>query len=398
MVTMLQHKAYKYRLDPTTGQENMLYQYAGACRWIYNWGLSRKREYYAENGKGLGYNALAGELVKLKRQDETVWLKEAYAKSLQQALMDLEVSFRNFFEKRARFPKFRSKKNGDYSFRLPQNIRVKDGTILLPKTGWIKMVQHRPIEGVIKNAAFTKDACGHWYVSILTEFELPEIVLPIPDAAAIVGVDVGLKDFLVADSGERTCTPKFYRKAEQKLKRVQRQLSRKKIGSNNRGKARFNVARLHNHVANQRKDFLHKESANLVRQYDAICVEDLCVKGLARTKLAKSVHDAGWGMFRQMLEYKCRWNYKHFVKVNRWYPSSKTCSECGEVNHSLKLSDREWICTACGSILDRDLNAAINIKREGLRILAAGHAESQNACGADVRLLEREAIGVEAGN
>lgn len=391
---MLEHKAFRFRLKPTKQQEQKLLQYAGACRWIYNWGLARKKEYYAEHKKTLGYNKLAVELTDVKKQSETSWLAEMPSQSLQQSLKDLDKAFKNFFEKRAGLPKFKSRKQNKYSFRLPQNVHVKDNAVFVPKIGWVKMKQHRSLEGTIKNATFKRDMVGNWCVVVMTEFDLPDIVIPAPIKA--VGLDMGLKDFLVTDSGKRVSPPKFYRASECKLKRAQRQLSRKQKGSSNRNKAKLRVAKLHAKVASQRQDFLHKLSSKLVKQHDAICVEDLCVKGLVRTKLAKSISDAGWGYFRQMLEYKSRWNYKHFVKIGRFFPSSKTCSECGDVNHDLKLSDREWICTTCGSVLDRDLNAAINIKNEGLRIITAGHAE--NACGADVRLLEREAVGVEAGS
>ncbi len=220
-----------------------MYQYAGACRWVYNWGLARKKEYYAEHKKTLGYNNLAGELVELKKQPETAWLALMPSQSLQQSLKDLDRAFKNFFERRARYPRFRSRKQGRYAFRLPQNVHVKDNAVWAPKVGWLRMRQHRPIEGTVKSATFKRNALGHWYVVFIAEFELLDVAVPMP--TEVVGLDMGLKDFLVTDNGERVSPPQFYRRAEHKLKKVQRQLLRKKKGSSNRSKAKQKVARVH---------------------------------------------------------------------------------------------------------------------------------------------------------
>lgn len=200
-----------------------------------------------------------------------------------------------------------------------------------------------------------------------------------------MGLDLGLKELVVTSNGERINPPQYYRRQARKLARAQRTLSRKQRGSQNRTKARRHVARLHQKIKNQRQDFLHQLTTSLVREHDGLCIEDLCVKGLAKTKLAKSVLDAGWGQLRRMLEYKCRWSYKHLAVIDRWFPSSKTCAHCGAIHAHLTLADRTWICL-CGEIIDRDLNAAQNIRLQGLMMMdAVGHTESENACGGAVR-------------
>jgi putative transposase len=230
---------------------------------------------------------------------------------------------------------------------------------------------------------------GH-VVSLTAEFELPELPLPKADSARVVGIDVGLKDFLVLSNGARQAPPKHYRAAENKLRRAQRKLSRKVKGGRNHEKARRQLARIHQKVRAKRQDFSHKLSTSLIQNWQAVCVEGLALKGLARTKLAKSFSDAAFGEFKWQLGYKAAWHRKHLVEINRWFPSSKLCGDCGTVSETLTLADRVWACQ-CGEVHDRDLNAARNIRNEGLRILeAAGHADSLNACGAGVRLPDGE--------
>ena len=256
----------------------------------------------------------------------------------------------------------------------------------IPKIGLVSLRLSRPVEGTIKSATFSRDACGHWFVCLSVQSEVPVVPLALPLPETVVGIDVGLKDAVVLSTGERVEAPRLYRKAQQRLKRAQRALCRKVKGSKNRTKARTRVARLHQKVANQRQDFLHKLTTRLVRPSGAICIEDLNVKGLARTKLAKSMLDAGMGELRRQLAYKGLWYGVPVVAIGRWYPSSKRCHDCGSCNADLQLSDRTWVCTACGCVIDRDLNAALNMRDEGYRLLAAGHAERQNACRAPVRL------------
>ncbi len=377
-------KVFRFRLRPNKVQENRLYQLSGARRFVWNWALNRSKRFYAQNTKSLNAAQLSTELTNLKKLPEMAWLKEADSQLLQQSLKDLDTSYKNFFAKRARFPKFKSKKIDAPRFRIPQRVKVENGKVYVPKIGWIRVFQSQDVLGITKSATFKRDAVGHWYVTLTTEFDMPDVPLEPVNADNVIGFDAGLKDFAVFSDGTRVAPPKFYRKGQRKLKRVQRQLSRSKKGSSNRKKAQKKVARAHKKISNQRQDFLHKLSNEIVKKFDGICVEDLNLKGMAKTKLAKSVLDAGHGEFRRQLEYKSCWNRKHFAIINRWFPSSKLCGCCGAVNKELKLSDRVWSC-ACGTVHDRDLNAAENIKLEGLKlIVAVGQSETLNACGANV--------------
>ncbi len=381
---MQEYCTYRYRLEPTAAQEAGLYRFAGARRWIWNWALHRKQAHYQQHKVGLSFSALCEELPLLKADPETEWLKDIDSQLLQQALRDLEQAFKAFFARRARYPRFKARKRGAFSFRIPQRVTIADGRVTVPKIGSIKLRYHRPIVGETKSATFSRDAAGHWYVSLIVAFELPDDPVPLPSIEQVVGIDVGLKDFAVLSDGTRIEPPKFYRRAERKLKRAQRTLSRKTKGSRNRMKARRQAARLHTKVACQRRDWLHKQSATIIRRYEAICIEDLNVRGLAKTKLAKSIHDAGWSVFRSLLAYKTCWKRKQLAVINRFYPSSRLCRHCGTINPALRLSDRVWQCT-CGVVHDRDLNAAANIQHEGHRLLAVGHTESQNAWGQSIR-------------
>jgi putative transposase len=375
-------KCFKYRIEPTQEQEQRFLSFAGCRRYVWNWALSRKQEVYKTTGKSIGYNALAAELVSLKRQPDTVFLKECHSQVLQQVLMDLETAFKNFFEKRARFPKFKSRKRTSPAFRIPQNVSVVDGKVSVPKLGLVKARIHRPLEGTVKSATIKQEADGHWYVVFVAHIEIAELE---PTTHSPVGIDVGLESFLTTDDGDKVKPPKFYRKAERKLKRLGRQFSRCQKQSRRRTKAKQRLARYHRRISNQRADFLHKLSHSFATRHDTICIEDLNLKGLVKTKLAKSFSDAALGSFVRMLDYKAIWHNSQIVRVGRFYPSSKTCHDCKNVQ-SLELSDRNWICLSCGVIHDRDTNAAKNILSEGLRILVAGMAKSQNASGGNVRL------------
>jgi putative transposase len=324
-------------------------------------------------------------LTELKRRPETSWLNEVDSQSLQQALKDLHRAFVNFFEKRSRYPRFKSKKRDTRRFRIPQRVKIKDGKAYVPKVGWVRIRRSRDIDGAIKGATFKRCGDGYWYVTLTVEFEMPAIALPAPDPAKTIGIDLGLIDFVTpSDGSDPIPAPKFYRKGRRKIRRNQRAVSRRERGSKRREKARRRLARAHQRVANRRNDFLHKLSTDLVNQHEAICVEDLNVKGLARTKLAGSFSDAAMGEFRRQLAYKCEWDRKALVVIDRFFPSSKMCNSCGALNDRLTLSDREWDCD-CGAHHKRDFLAACNIRDEGLRTLAAGQAERLNAQGASVR-------------
>jgi putative transposase len=383
---MLLRKVYRFRMRPTKAQEAALYRMAGALRFVYNWALDRRKSYYAEHGKGISARELSSELTAIKGEPDTHWLKEADSQMLQQALKDVNRAFDAFFEKRSRFPRYRCRKAGHFTFRIPQRVKVKEGKVYIPKVGWVRIRQSRAVEGTTKSATFKRDACGHWYVALTTEFEIPAASLKAPAPAKPVGVDLGLKDLFVLSDGERVPAPRFARKGSRKLKEAQKGLSRKKPGSRRREKAKHRVAKVHRKVSNQRSDFLHKLTTGLTRKYDCICVEDLSVKGLAKTKLSRSILDAAFGEFVRQVQYKAAWNLRHSVKVGRFFPSTKLCSECRELNPNLNLSDRTWLCVSCGTQHDRDLNASRNILAEGLRLVAAGQTETLNARGEPVSL------------
>ncbi|MCW3099751.1 MAG: transposase, OrfB family, central region, partial [Chthonomonadaceae bacterium] len=381
---MIVTRCYRFRLEPNAEQEQEFFRFAGCRRFVWNWALERKKTVYKETGKGISYKALAAELVQLKKQPETAFLKECHSQVLQQTLMDLDKAFVSFFEKRAKFPKFKSRRRACHSFRIPQNVCLVDGKVSIPKIGLVNVRLHREMEGEIKGATIKQEPSGHWNVTFVSHLELPDAP---PTCENPVGIDVGLESFVTLDSGEKAKPPRFYRKGERKLRRAQRKLSRCHKTSRNRAKAKKRVALCHAKVRNQRNDWLHKLSYQLVRLYDTLCIEDLNLKGLVRTKLAKSFSDAAISTFLRMLEYKVVPRYGQVVKVGRFFPSSKTCSnpDCGH-KQPLELSDRMWVCERCGTLHDRDINAAINILVEGLRILAVGIPESRNANGGNVRL------------
>jgi putative transposase len=377
------NKVFRFRMRPSTIQGQALMRLAGARRFVWNWALDRRKIYYSEYAKTIPAALLSTELTALKNQPETAWLKEADSQALQQTLKDLDRAFRNFFEKRARFPRFKSRKRDTPRFRIPQRVKIVAGKVYVPKVGFVRIRQSQAVTEKTKSATFRRDASGHWFVSLTAEFEMPDVALPSPDPLKIAGIDLGLKDFAVLSSGERIAAPKFFRTGQRKLEKAQRVLSRRKAGSNRRAKAKALVARIHRNIINQRGDFLHKLTTRLVADHDGLCIEDLNVKGLARTKLAKSVNDASWGEFRRQVEYKSVWNRKHVAVIDRYYPSTRLCRFCGAINATMTLSDRQWFCD-CGIGHDRDLSAAINIRDEGLRMLAVGHTESQNARGRPV--------------
>lgn len=378
-------RALRFRLEPTAEQEQALARFAGARRWAWNWALEQRRAHYAETGKTLGTAPLCRQLTELKRQPEYAWLYEINAQLPQQAIRDLDQAFAAFFSKRAAFPRFKSKKTDRQRLRIPQGVRLSKGRIVLPRLGSIKIRQSRAVVGALGGATCKQDATGHWFVTITETLpvDLPATVSANPER--VLGLDRGLKDLIVGSDGSRVAAPRWYRMSERRLRRTNKALSRTQKGSRRHQKARHRLALVHQKTANCRADFLHKLTTRLVQQYDGVCIEDLSTLGLARTKLAKSVLDAAWGEFARQLRYKAEWIGKLVVKTDRWYPSSKTCSACGWRLSELPLSVRVWSCPACGVVQDRDLNAALNIRAEGLRMLAAGHADSRNARRAAVR-------------
>lgn len=386
------NKAYRFRMEPTTTQQGDLVRMAGARRWVWNWALRRWKDYYEAHGKSIGLSQLSRELTALKHQEETAWLKDVDSQALQQTLKDLHRAFQNFFARRARYPRFKSKKRDPLRFRIPQRVKINPGQIYIPKVGLVKIRQSQQVDETVKSATFRCAADGHWYVTLTTSFEMPDVGLPPVDPACTVGIDLGLKEFAVLSDGTREPSPRLFRKGQRKLRKAQRAASRRQVGSQRRAKAKQKVARVHQKITNQRGDFLHKLTSNLVKKYDVFCIEDLSLRGMARSKLAKSVMDAALGEFRRQLQYKCLWARKQLVVIDRWFPSSRLHAQCGFINDQLTLSDRIWTCS-CGTVIDRDLNAATNIKTEGLKMLAVGQTESLNAQGQSVRPAKAGTIG-----
>jgi putative transposase len=372
-------------MRPSRARADALNRMAGARRFVWNWALRRWKDHYEATGRSIPLEQLSAELTALKAAPDTAWLNEVDSQALQQVLKDLHRAFVNFFEKRAGYPRFKSRKRDKARFRIPQRVKIKDGKVYVPKVGWVRIRLSREVDGVTKSATFRREADGSWYVSLTAEFERPDVAIPPPDPEKTIGLDLGLIDFVTpSDGSEPTPAPKFYRKATNRIRRAQKAVSRRKLGSKRREKAKRRLARAHRKAGDQRQDFLHKLSTDLVNKHEAICIEDLNVKGLARTKLAKSFGDAAMGEFRRQLEYKGLWNRTTLVVIDRFFPSSKMCGRCGALNDRLTLSDREWDCD-CGAHHKRDLLAARNIRDEGLRILAEGHSERLNAQGASVR-------------
>lgn len=365
---MIINKAFKYRLYPSDKQKELMAQHFGSCRFVYNYFLRKRIDFYAENKdkekQGLTYYDTALLLTKLKNNSEYIWLNDINAQSLQQSIRRLDVAYNNFFNKRARFPNFK-KKHGKQSFLVPQSFRidVKNRLLIIPKLEPIKIILHRKLEGSIKSVNISKTPSNKYFASILCEMDKS---VKIKKKGNQIGIDLGLKSFLVTSKNDKIDAPKFLRKSERKVIRLQQTLSRKIKGSNRRSKARIKVARIHEKIANQRNDFLHKLSHRLVSENQAIFAEDLNVKGiLANHCLAKSVSDSGWSEFVRQIKYKSEWSGVYFGQIDRFFPSSKRCYNCGWINESLSLKDREWVCQDCGQVVDRDFNAAQNILQFG---------------------------------
>ena len=382
------NRTYKFRLYPTKTQTELLARHFGCTRFVYNYFLNQRQEQYRLTGKSDNFYAECKSLTELKEQKETAWLKEVSAQSLQFAIRCLDTAYTNFFKKRAKFPKFKSKRAKN-SFTAPQFASIEGDKLFIIKfKEGIKCRVHREIKGKIGKVTITKTPSGKYFASVCTE---EEYVPTIEKSGKSIGLDLGLKDLLVTSEGERFANNHYTKKYEQRLAHAQRHLSRKKKGSRGFEKQRLKVSRLYEKISNSRADYLHKCSISLIRRYDIICIEDLNVKGMVRNhKLSKSISDASWYSFVSMLTYKAEWNDKKVVKIDRFYPSSQTCSVCGYLNKDTKkLSIREWECPSCHAHHDRDVNAAINILRVGLKqYTSAGTADYTGGEGARAVLSE----------
>jgi putative transposase len=389
---------YSYRLYPDAAQSEALARAFGCARVVFNDALAARQAVHAAGEPYITDAVLSARLTEAKGTPERAWLADVSSVVLQQALADLNAAFRSFFDSvagrrkgpKVAPPRFRSRRDSRQAIRFTANARFRvlgNGRLRLPKIGDVPVRWSRGLPAVPSSVTVIRDAAGRFFASFVVEAGSR----PAPATDAECGIDLGLAHFAVLDDGTKIAAPRFLRRAERKLKRTQRDLSRKQEGSRNREKARMQVARAHAHVADARRDFHHKLSTKIIRENQAVTVEDLAVQGLARTRLAKSVHDAGWSAFVSMLEYKARLHCREFTRIGRWEPTSQMCSECGAKDGSKPLSVREWECRACGTVHDRDVNAARNI-------LALGRRERLNARGGQVRPAATLAPADETGS
>ena len=370
------NKAYKFRIYPNKEQQVLFAKTFGCVRLVYNHWLDRKIKQYEDDKTTLTYASCAKELAEMKKKDEYLFLQEVDSISLQQSLRHLDTAFQNFFKQpKTGFPRFKSKKYNQNSYStvcINGNISISNGYLKLPKIGQVKLKQHRniPSNYTLRSVTVSQTPSGKYYASILFEYENQVQKQEMYD---FLGLDFSMHELYKDSNGNEPAYPRYYRQAEKRLKREQRKLSKMQKGSKNRDKQRIKVAKLHEKVANQRKDFLHKQSRQITNAYDCVCVEDLDMKAMSQSlNFGKSVSDNGWGMFVTFLKYKLEEQGKKLVKVDKFFASSQTCSICGYVNKETKnLSIRAWDCPECGTHHDRDLNAAINIRNEGTRIVFA---------------------------
>ena len=395
MENELQYKAFRFRLLPTAEQSVLLAKHFGCVRLVYNHFLQEKQEHYLKNGKTLNFNNCNHMLVELKQQEDRKWLSEVNAQSLVGSLMHLETAYGNFFKKLTAFPKYKKKGNHE-SFHCCQHVKVKNNLVQIIKfKEGIKFCKHREIKGKIKSATISRVPSGKYFVSFLCEIPKHQ---PLPKTGKSIGIDLGLKDFLITSEGRRFTNPKFYVNNQKELARTQKHFSRKQTGSKRREKQRLKVARIHEKITNSRNDMQHKVALNLIKDYDLIALETLNVKGMVKNhKLAKAIQDVSWYSFIAKLKYKANWYGKEVYQNERFFPSSKTCSCCGHIKEKLALEERSWTCAKCNTKHDRDVNAAKNLLQRALTVKSSGTDDYRH--GAEVRLdgvsKASESIGIE---
>lgn len=371
---MKQKRAYKYRFYPTDEQKHHLARTFGCVRFVYNWALRQKTDAYYQRGERLYSAQLSSALTALKKQEQYTWLNEVSSVPTQQCLRHLDRSFLNFFEGRADYPTFKKKRNVQSAEYTASAFQWRHGTLTLARQKEpLTVVWSRPLpQGCIPSTVtVTKDEADRYFVSMLVEEE----ITPLPVVKKMVGLDLGLKSMVITSDGQTYGSPKFFHKDEKKLAKLQRRHAKKRKGSKNRDKARLKVARCHKKIADRRRDYQQKLSTTIIRENQVVCVESLQVKNMVKNhSLAKAIQDVGWSEFTRQLEYKARWYGRTFVTIDKFYPSSKRCFDCGHILDSLSLEVRSWTCPECGMFHDRDINAAKNVLAAGLAVSDSGES------------------------
>ena len=369
-------RAYRFRFYPTSEQEAILARTFGCTRFAYNHMLRLRTDAWMQRQERIGYHETSAALTALKRQPEYAWLNEVSSVPVQQALRHLQTAFANFFAKRNRYPQFR-RKNGPQSAEYTTSAFKWDGqSIKLAKMDVpldVRWSRHIPKAAKVTTITVSKDAAERYFVSLLCD----DAVAEKPQASGQVGIDLGLSHFAILSTGEKVAAPNTFRKSEAKLAKLQRRLARKTKGSHRRKKAKLKVARLHAKITDSRRDFLHKLSTRLINENQVIAVESLSVSNMQKNRtLSKSISDASWSEFVRQLEYKAHWYGRELIGIDKWYPSSRRCSDCGYTAPGMPLNVRQWTCPECGSHHDRDVNAARNVLAAGLAVSARGEAVS----------------------
>ena len=365
-------RAYKYKIKPTYKQQYQLQQAFGCARFIYNWGLNKKTKAWTNEHKTITYFELAKELTQLKQTEEYKWLKNVPSECLQQSLRNLDNAYTQFFKAKKGFPKFKSKKHSKDCSKYLNAVKFdfEKWKVRIPKCGWVKLCHNKPFDlstSKIGTLTVSRDKCGEYWCTIVVEDNTPQKSKAKISEDTAVGIDLGIKDYAILSDGTKYSNPKYYEHNKRRLSLLQQRFSRTKKGSKRHEVMRLKVAKQYRKITNMRTDFLHKLSTDLVRRYDTICLENLNVEGMMKNhNLAMAIQSASWGEFVRQIKYKSEWNGKNAIFIGRFEPSSKTCSKCGHVNRELTLKDREWVCPVCGEHHDRDVNAAINIKKFAL--------------------------------